>query len=108
MPANLKQIARLVFTSAYPTASKLHSWGFKLDPLCLHCRQRDTVWHRVWRCPQYAAQGAEMLEPEEIELGLEAGDNSLLFNELWAPRPSAETVPPKDELPQYVDSDCKP
>ncbi|CAK0904667.1 unnamed protein product, partial [Prorocentrum cordatum] len=107
MPDDLNQLFRLVFTDACPTAARLHSWGYRMEPLCQYCRQRGTVWHRVRCCPHFADQRAEMLEPEGIEAALEAGPESLFYNKFWwAARPIAKAVPFKEECPQYMDDEC--
>ena len=42
-----KQCLRLVFSNCYPCGTKLHRWGYQLNPVCPFCQAVDAVYHRV-------------------------------------------------------------
>ena len=65
---------RAFSTEAFMTAARAESLGYLIEPDCVHCGARDTIFHRIWECPfgPAAKDRQNLVEPEVIEAALSA------------------------------------
>ena len=70
------------------TTQTLHRMGYEVDGSCPFCGQADTVFHRVWVCPEYAEQRAEYVDSKLVEEALAAGESHPGFAHGWFADPA--------------------
>jgi len=76
------------FAAKVVTGQTLMHWGYAVSGLCPYCGQPDTVFHRVFVCPHFAAERADLCPQRLLREAIAAGPSSLLFSRGWIPHPS--------------------
>ena len=71
----------------YVTSVDFAKWGYACDGCCPFCGSLDTIHHRIYTCPQFAGERAELLSKKLVDDAVKAGDKSLLYTSGWATVP---------------------
>ncbi|CAK0874849.1 unnamed protein product [Prorocentrum cordatum] len=74
-----------------------------VNMLVQFCEAIDSVWHRIWICPQGASVRIA-LDQDLLEEAISAGEQDPLYSSLWVPVPELELEPPVEDFIRYFDA----
>ncbi len=75
----------------------LERWGYEADPVCGFCGERDTTWHRVYRCSHGEEARRRYMDPKWTKKAEEEGERSIGFKYGIFPRPECEDQLAEDQ-----------
>jgi len=90
------------FSRRVVTGQVLRSWGFNVDGLCPHCGQPDHVFHRIFICPHFSTQRADIIPAKLLASAIAAGHASPFFAYGWTETPSAVITATQPETMEYT------
>eukprot|EP00959_Pyramimonas_sp_CCMP1952_P371759 7784744-Pyramimonas_sp.AAC.1 len=75
-------LLRQVWCASNPARALIKKWVFTIDEICPHCGCKDTLWHRIRKCP-HAESTREEVFGRLFRQALEAGEDHPLFARGW-------------------------